>query len=205
MRVRLAVGAVAAILLALGVAIPVGLAYTPYVGKIYDDAAEAPQAPVAIVFGASVKPNGEPSQMLADRVDAAVALYKEGKVQRLLMTGDHRSPDYDEVGAMKRRALAQGVPEDRIDLDGAGYRTYDSTYRAKAVFGITEAILVSQSYHLPRALFLASSFGIKAVGVSANRHHYSSQAYSDFREVAALAVAWYDVHLLHPRPGKEAS
>lgn len=199
MRVRLALGT-AFVLVALGLAIPAGLSYAPYLGQIYDDAGQAPHAPVAIVFGASVRPDGEPSQMLADRVDAAVALYKEGKVDRLLMSGDQRSPNYDEVSAMKRRALAQGVPADRIDLDGSGFRTYDSAYRAKTVFGITEAILVSQRYHLPRALFLANSFGIKAVGVAANRHRYAGQTYSDAREVAALVLAWYDINLIHPRP-----
>lgn len=199
MRIRVALGA-AVVLMALGVAIPAGLSYAPFLGEIYDDAGQVPHAPVAIVFGASVRPNGEPSQMLADRVDAAVALYKDDKVDRLLMTGDHRSPSYDEVGAMRRRALAHGVPADRIDVDGAGVRTYDSAYRAKTVFGVTEAILVSQRYHLPRALFLANAFGIKAVGLSANRYSYSRQTYSDLREVAALVVAWYEVNVLHPHP-----
>jgi vancomycin permeability regulator SanA len=138
--------------------------------------------------------------MLADRVDAAVELYRLEKVQRLLMTGDNSRPDYDEVTAMKRYAVARGVPADRVNLDYAGFRTYDSCYRARAVFGVTRAILVSQRYHLPRAVYLANSLGIEAVGLKAGRDYYPKQTFYDAREAAAIVVSWYEINVVHPLP-----
>ena len=138
--------------------------------------------------------------MLADRVAAAVQLYKSGKVGRLLMSGDNSRPGYDEVTAMKRSAVALGVPAGKVNLDYAGLRTYDSCYRARAIFGIERAILVTQRYHLPRALYLARSFGIDAVGLAAGRDAYPRQSYYNLREFAAASVTWYEVNLIHPRP-----
>jgi vancomycin permeability regulator SanA len=201
-RWLLFIGSGIVLLTMLSVGVPGALAFSEHVGQVYSDPKEVPSAPVAIVFGASVQANGEPSQMLADRVDAAVALYQNGKVERLLMTGDSESPSYDEVGSMQRRAVAAGVPADKIDLDGAGYRTYDSVYRAKKVFGISRAILVTQDFHLPRALYLANSLGIQAVGLSANDRPYQTQTYYDVREAAGLVVSWYEVNLLHPQPSQ---
>ena len=175
----------------------VGLRYRD---RIYADPAAVPPAPVAIVFGAAVRPDGQPSMMLADRIDAAVALYREGKVERILMTGDNGQADYDEVTAMKRYAVARGVPADLVNLDYAGFRTYDSCYRARAVFGIDRAILVTQGYHLPRALYLANSFGIDADGLKGGRDHYAGQEYYDAREAAALFATYWEVHVLQPRP-----
>ncbi|MCL5960219.1 MAG: YdcF family protein [Chloroflexi bacterium] len=184
----------------LATAVPGGWVFLQHQGKIYGRVQDAPSAPVAIVFGAALRPDGEPSLMLADRVDAAVELYRAGKVQRILMTGDNRSPYHDEVTAMKRYAIERGVPADVIDLDGAGLRTYDSCYRASTIFGIDEAILVTQGYHLPRALFLARSFGINAVGLKAGRDDYPNQDYYDLREAAADIVSWYEVNFIHPLP-----
>lgn len=197
---RLAQAAALATLVALVFgAMPGLLALHSYQDRIYTRVEKVPAAPVAIVFGAAVR-NGVPTPMLADRVSAAVQLYKAGKVQRLLMTGDNSRPDYDEVTAMKRQAVAEGVPADKVNLDYAGFRTYDSCYRAKAVFGIAKAILVTQGYHLPRALFLANSLGIDAVGFKAGRDDYGGQAYYDAREAAALVVSWYEVNVTHPLP-----
>jgi vancomycin permeability regulator SanA len=92
------------------------------------------------------------------------------------------------------------VPAERVNLDHAGLRTYDSCYRARAIFGITEAVLVTQRYHLPRALYLANALGIKAVGLRAGREDYAGQPYYEAREAAALTVTWYEVNLLHPKP-----
>lgn len=181
-------------------ALPAAYAHVRYQSRIYEDPAQVPGAPVAIVFGAGVWPDGQPSLMLADRLDAAVELYRLGKVRRLLMTGDNGRADYDEVTAMKRYAVARGVPADRVNLDYAGFRTYDSAYRARAVFGVSRAVLVTQRYHLPRALYLANSFGIDAVGLAAGRHDYPRQAYYNLREAAALALTWYEVHVLRPLP-----
>lgn len=177
-------------------------AWVFYTGRegIYEDIAQLPPEPVAMVFGAGLLPDGSPSPMLADRVDAAVELYKAGKVQRLLMTGDNSSVGYNEVAAMKRRAVDQEVPPSKVNLDYAGFRTYDSCYRAKAIFGVERAILVTQRYHLPRALYLARSFGIEAVGLAAGREYYPRQEYYDLREFAALVVTWYEVNVTRPKP-----
>lgn len=188
------------LVLALAVFIPAAWILFTNSKGIYDDPVGVPSTPVAIVFGAGLQPDGRPSLMLADRVDAAVELYRAGKVGRILMTGDNSKPGYDEVSAMKQRAVARGVPSDLVNLDYAGFRTYDSAYRAKAVFGIEQAVLVTQRYHLPRALFLARSFGIEAVGLAAGQDHYRGQEYYNLRELAALSASWYEVNVTRPEP-----
>jgi vancomycin permeability regulator SanA len=161
---------------------------------------DVPQKPVAIVFGARVRRSGVLSPVLADRVLTAVELYKAGKVHKLLMTGDNSRKDYDEPTAMKNFAVKQGVPPEDIALDYAGFRTYDSCYRAKAIFGVTSAILVTQKFHLPRAVYTARHLGINAVGVPADRHDYSFQKRLSFREKWATALAWVQVHVTKPKP-----
>jgi vancomycin permeability regulator SanA len=198
-RLRSAVLALLALVL-VGVVLPTVQVSQSHLDRIYVDPASVPGAPVAIVFGAGIQSNGDPSPMLADRVDAAVALYRLGKVQRILMTGDNGREDYNEVAAMKRYAVRQGVPAERVNLDYAGFRTYDSCYRAKAIFGVTKAILVTQGYHLPRALYLANSFGIDAVGLKAGNDWYSGQDFFLAREAAALFVTFYEVNVIHPLP-----
>ena len=185
---------------AAGAILPAVWVYSTNQDRIYEDPSKVPAMPVAIVFGAGLKPDGSPSPMLADRVDAAVGLYKAGKVGRILMSGDNSRVTYSEVGAMQRRAISEGVPENLINLDDSGLRTYDSCYRAAVVFGIHRAVLVTQRYHLPRALFLARSFGIEAVGLAAGQDEYNNQLYFDLRELAAQSVAWYDVNLIRPTP-----
>jgi len=134
-------------------------------GLGYDDVAATPHRHVAIVFGAFVNPDGTPSNALADRIDGAVALYKAGRVDHLLVTGDNSSPQYDEVTVMRDRAIAAGVPSSAITRDYAGLDTYDSCVRAVRVFGVRDAVLVTQDYHLARALFLCTDAGIDAVGL----------------------------------------
>jgi vancomycin permeability regulator SanA len=200
-RRRIALGAATAIVAGLAaVVIPAVGIYLVSKPLIYGDPDPIPSAPVAIVFGAGLTAGGSPSPMLADRVDAAVRLYDDGKVTRILMTGDNSRIEYNEVAAMKARAVALGVPADKVNLDYAGFRTYDSCYRARAIFGIRRAILVTQRYHLPRAIYLARSFGIDAVGVAAGLDYYGGQQFYDLREVAALAVAWYEANVTHPLP-----
>ena len=163
-------------------------------GLIYTSAADAPARPVAIVFGAA-------GAILEDRVSTGVELYHAGKVRKLLMTGDNSRNNYNEPAAMRRQALAEGVPASAIVCDYAGFRTYDSLYRAHAVFGITSALLVTQRYHLPRALFLARHLGIRdVVGVDAAKRHYAGQWSFDLREIAAVEVAWVQAVVIHPRP-----
>lgn len=136
------------------------------VASRFASVAAVPTRPVALVFGAYVMPDGTLSAMLADRVDAAAALYRSHKVGHLLFSGDNSRPDYDEVSAMLAYALHRGVPRDAITLDYAGFDTYDSCYRAKAIFGVTRAILVTQEYHMPRAVYDCTSLGIDAVGLA---------------------------------------
>ena len=135
-------------------------------GLAYDDVEAVPNRTVAIVFGAFVGPNGRPSPVLADRIAGAIELYRQGKVTHLLMTGDNSTATYDEVTVMRQVALEAGVPPDAITRDYAGFNTYDSCARAVSVFGVRDAVLVTQDYHLSRALFLCRSHGIDAVGLS---------------------------------------
>ena len=161
-----------------------------------------PQAPVAIVFGAGLRRDGTPQPVLQDRVAAAVDLYKAGKVKKLLMTGDNRFVDYNEPGAMGEYAISLGVPAEDIVLDYAGRRTYDSCYRARDIFGVSQAILVTQRFHLPRALYLCRSMGLSVTGVSADRREYrKSSLFSwNVRELAATLVAVLEINLTHPLP-----
>lgn len=140
---------------------------------------------IAIVFGASVR-YGELSDMLRDRMDTAILLYRSGKVDRLLLSGDCEGEDYDEVGAMRRYALAQGVAEEDILLDPNGYSTYDTVSNAKKQFGIDRAVLVTQKYHLYRALYIAGTFGMEAVGADAAVRSYFGQPVRAVREILAL-------------------
>ncbi len=171
-----------------------------YKSRVYHDVADVPPRQVALVFGAGVWPGGTLSHILADRVDTAVDLYQAGKVQKLLMSGDNRFINYNEPQHMKEYALARGVPEVDIVLDYAGRRTYDSCYRARAIFGVNEAILVTQDYHVDRALFTCNGVGLDAVGVIADRRSYIKGRQYWLREIPAMALAWWDVTIAHPVP-----
>lgn len=122
-----------------------------------------------LVLGSSVQPNGTLNRVVRERVDTALALYENGVSQRLLMSGDHGKVHYDEVNAMKQYCVDKGVNPDVIFLDHAGFNTYDSIYRAKAIFGIQKMIIVSQEYHLYRAVYIANELGIEAYGVPAEQ------------------------------------
>lgn len=161
-----------------------------------------PARRVAVVFGAEVKRDGTPSVVLRDRIETAVALYKSGKVGKLLMSGDNRFVDYNEPEAMRRYALTFGVPNSDIVLDYAGRRTYDTCYRAKEIFGVNSAVLVTQGFHLPRALFLCKSFGIDAVGVKSENYDYLKRLrlYWNVRELLAGVQSVFDVYLWKPLP-----
>ena len=168
----------------------------------YRDLAAIPPRRVAIVFGAQVLPGGRLSVALANRVDAAIALYQAGKVEYLLMTGDNREEHYDEPGAMRAYAIARGVPPAAIVTDPAGLRTYDSCYRARGVFGIApdEAILVSQEYHLPRALYTCAALGLPAVGYVAAPFYGPRAEEAYRREHLARWLAWWQVRVTRPVP-----
>jgi SanA protein len=162
----------------------------------------SPVRPVAIVFGAGLRRDGTPTLVLRDRVETAVELYKSGKVSKLLMSGDNRFEYYNEPGAMREYAIQLGVPEEDIVQDFAGRRTYDTCYRAGAIFGVKEAVLVTQLFHLPRALYLCNKLGVEAVGVEADRANYRKLARFvwNIRELPATLTAWVEIHLTHPVP-----
>lgn len=192
-----------------------GLAcFSPFILRFYTDwrfgqdiytVESAPAKPVALVFGAQVYRSGRLSAMLADRVAAAAALYHAGKVDYVLMTGyREENTAYDEPGAMRRYAMTLGVPSESILLDPLGLRTYDSCYRAQRVYDIHEAILVTQNFHLDRALMLCQGLGIDAVGVAADDQRptgYSprSMRWQMWREVALLDL------IRRPMPSLEAT
>jgi len=190
-------------LLALAALIPRVYAVLRFQGRIYS-VEEVPARRVAMIFGARVYPDGRLSAMLADRVAAGADLYDEGKVDVLLMTGDNRFEDYNEPEAMRRHALALGVPDEAIVLDYAGRRSYDSCYRVREIFQVDEVIVVSQQFHLPRILMLCNGLGVDAVGVAADYQRpwgYSrlSITWSRLREIPATLTAAFDL-LLHPTP-----
>lgn len=182
------------LLLVLGASFYVELRYSHRIRPL----AQVPAAPVALVFGAGLAPGGVPSQVLGQRLDAAVALYRAGKVQKLLVSGDNTDPYHDETKAMRRYALDRGVPPKDVVGDWAGVSTYDSCYRAHAIFGVDRATLVTQDFHLPRALFLANSLGMDAWGVPADAKARRASRYR-LREVLARAAAAFEV-VLRPRP-----
>lgn len=168
----------------------------------YDDPDSVPQEPVAIIFGAGVRPGGRLSPMLADRVEAGIHLYQTGRVRKLLMTGDNSRADYDEVTAMQRFAEERGVPAEDITLDYAGFSTYESCYRAQAIFGIEQAVLVTQQYHLPRAVYTCRRLGVHAVGLGTpdwERYPRVMGTYS-VREALATLNALWEVHITRPEP-----
>ena len=163
---------------------------------------DVPADRVAIVFGAGLRRDGTPTAVLRDRVETAAQLYFDGKVEKLLMSGDNRVVDYNEPESMRQHARSLGVPDEAIVLDYAGRRTYDTCYRAKAIFGVESAILVTQKFHLSRALFTCNAFGVKSVGVEANNYYFlkRSRLYWNIREQFATVTAFWDVYFKQPLP-----
>lgn len=166
------------------------------------DADNVPYERVAIVFGAGLWRDGRPTPVLRDRVATATDLYFAGKVEKILMSGDNPNQFYDEPGAMREYALELGVPDQAIAVDYAGRRTYDTCYRARHIFNIRQATLITQGFHLPRAIYTCNALGISAVGVPADQRMYrtGSLLYWNLREVFASLVALSDIHLTKPLP-----
>jgi SanA protein len=192
------------ILLVLGVLL---LAIPRFITGIYSNpritsVSNASPERIAIVFGAGLRRDGTPTTILRDRVETAAALYKQGKVEKLLLSGDNSFLDYNEPGAMKEYALQLGVPEQDIVLDFAGRRTYDTCYRAKSIFGLERALLVTQPYHLPRAVFTCNMLGLKSTGVYADNYPYRkvSLGYWNLRELPATLVAFWELFISKPQP-----
>lgn len=157
--------------------------------------ASVPAAPVALVLGAQVRPDGTPSEFLAGRLEVARRLVEADLVRAVLVSGDHREWDYDEPGAMRRWLIDRGVPADRIVQDHAGLDTYDSCLRARRVFGVERAIVVTQSFHIERAVTVCRRVGVDAVGVGDDsvRRFERAWRWGAFRERFAAVKAAYDV------------
>ena len=154
---------------------------------------------VAIVFGAGLW-GSRPSPVLEDRIRASVDLYDQGKVSKILMSGDNRFVNYNEPQSMKRFAVDLGVSENDVVMYFAGRRTYDTCYRAHDIFGLDEAILVTQQYHLPRALYTCQHLGVSGIGFASDSRSYPSETVWKLREVFGSMVAWFDVYVMHPVP-----
>ncbi|WP_394829025.1 vancomycin high temperature exclusion protein [Pendulispora albinea] len=146
-----------------------------------------------VVLGAGVYPDGQPSAVLVDRLATALSLYRAGRAPKILVTGDHGRPSYDEPGAMRRWLEHHGVPTEAIFMDHAGFDTFSSMTRARRVFGIERPIVVTQAFHLPRALYLARSSGMAATGVIADRRAYRGALAMRAREMVSAPKAWLDV------------
>ncbi len=150
-----------------------------------EQASELCEVDCVLVLGCLVKGNGAPSDMLEDRLSRGVELYGLSVSPKILMSGDHGTVEYNEVGAMKDFALDEGVPSEDVFMDHAGFSTYDSIYRAKEIFGASKIVIVTQEYHLYRALYVARSLGLDAYGVPSDQRTYRGQIYRDAREILA--------------------
>lgn len=161
----------------------------------YSRIENVPETYTAIIFGAGVRGN-QPSAYLQDRLDAGIALYKAGKVKRLLLSGDNGQVEYDELSVMKEYCATHGVPTSDIFVDYAGFDTYSTVYRAKDLFKVDEAIMISQNYHLDRAVYLGGAMGIKSYGYAADREGgYMLMQKNKVREYLALLKSFGDVHI----------
>jgi len=160
-------------------------------GRIYASPADAPSRPLALVLGAEVYANGNPSPALVNRLDTSIELYRTGKVDALLMSGGHGSV---ETSAMRRYALAAGVPDDTIRLDDGGLRTLSSCQRARDVFHVTRVTVISQAEHLTRAVYICDKLGLDAIGVVAPDFPGPALWTYRLRERAAVLLAWWEVN-----------
>lgn len=168
-------------------------------GRSTSTVSEVPPAEVAIVPGALVEPDGDMSAMLADRVRQAAALWHAGKVEKILVSGDHGAWGYDEPGTMRKALVADGVAPEDVFEDHAGFETWATMVRARGIFGVRDAVVVTQGFHMPRALYLAEAAGIDATGLTADLHEWGFQGRkSTVREVLSRVKAIADVTLDTP-------
>lgn len=158
---------------------------------IYSEITKIPSAKTGIILGASVHSDGKLSPILTDRVETAYQLYKLNKIENFLVSGDHKSDDYDEVNTIKNYLLKKGVPAGDIILDHSGFDTYDSMFRAKSVFGVEDAIVITQKFHLPRSLYIAKNLNANYKGLEAVPLAYTSSETIKRREqLANFKAVW---------------
>lgn len=151
-----------------------------------------------LILGAGIW-GDKPSPMLQDRLDEGVKLYKEGIASKIIMSGDHGREEYDEVNIMKEYAIGQGVPSEDIFMDHAGFSTYESIYRAKEIFDADNIVIVTQEYHLYRALYIADKLDVNAYGVNSDPRKYSGQAFRELREILARNKDFINC-IIKPKP-----
>ncbi|MFG2935973.1 vancomycin high temperature exclusion protein [Streptomyces sp. NPDC048282] len=193
-RRRLVQGVMAVCVLAL---LPSTWLYVSTAGRLHS-VADVPRTDVAVVFGAGLW-DGEPSPYLANRLTAAAELYKEGRIEVVLVTGDNSRKDYDEPDAMRTYLTRHGVPAQRIVSDYAGFDTWDSCVRAKKIFGVNRAVLISQGFHIRRAVALCEAAGVTSYGIGVDATHDVTWYYGGTREVLAATKAALDV-VFEPNP-----
>ncbi len=167
--------------------------------RIFHTMETVPASHTVIILGASVHSDGKLSPILQDRVDTGLKLYTSGKVKRFLLSGDNRRSDYDEVSSMRNYLLERNVPDGHIFMDPAGIDTYDSMYRSRAIFEVPSAIVVTQQFHLPRAIFIAKNLGLNYSGFPADSRQYKTEESLKRREKLANFKAIYEL-LFHQKP-----
>lgn len=177
-------------------------AVAKYDQHIHTSASAVPAVYTGIVPGARVYSDGRLSHMLEDRVASAARLHKEGKIRKILLTGDHGKEHYDEVNAMRKALRRMSVPDKDIFLDHAGFTTYDSLYRARDIFAVKDCVIVTQRFHLPRSVYTARKLGLECSGFVADRREYTaaSHTWSKFREFFSKMKAWVQVNVTRPKP-----
>jgi vancomycin permeability regulator SanA len=161
--------------------------------------AELNSADAVIILGAYVRPDGALSWILKDRLDTGLAIYNLGKAPKIIVTGDHGQKNYNEVQAMKDYLLEKGVPAEDIFMDHAGFDTYDSLYRAREIFQVQSAIIITQNFHLPRAVYISKRLGIETQGVEA-KLYYPWWYMNTIRDSIARVKAYADVEILKSKP-----
>lgn len=197
------------IILTMGIAVLLAVAFVAWAnfaavhasrGKLFDDVTKIPSSRVGLVFGTTDRFQDRENLYFRYRIDAAEKLWRAGKIQIILVSGDNREKYYNEPEKMKRALIDRGIPEDRIACDYAGLRTLDSVVRAKEVFGLSEAIFISQEFHNERAVYLAKANGMNVTGFNAQDVAARSGLKTKVREVGARVKMWLDVRVLDTRP-----
>jgi SanA protein len=168
--------------------------------RIHGRSTTAPESSTAIVLGTSPGSKDAPNVFFTNRMDAAAAVWKAGKVRRIIVSGDNRRKDYDEPTSMLKALVARGVPADVVVRDYAGLRTLDTMFRAAHVFNVKDAIIVTDDWHLPRALFLADQAGIRSCGVASSPVPWSQSPMTRIREYLSRVKALLDVYVLDTKP-----
>lgn len=169
-------------------------------GRLFDDVSAVPQTKVGLVFGTTDRVNGNENPYFRYRIDAAVRVWKEGKLKTLIVSGDNRSRFYNEPEKMKQDLVERGIPANRIVCDYAGLRTFDSVVRAKEIFGVNSILFISQRFQNERAIYLAKANGMQACGFNAQDVESHVGMKTKIREVGARVKMWLDVNFLATRP-----